>query len=150
MEKTLVLIKPDAVGKNQIGNVLGRFEEQGLKVIALKMLSLSQRQGATFYRVHEGKAFYPGLVDFIASGPIVALILEGEQAIARTREIMGATDPLQAKEGTIRREIGTNGQRNAVHGSDSPISAATEIPFFFSPMEIFPQGNRGKEGPVAS
>ena len=145
MEKTLVLIKPDAVGKSQIGNVIGRFEGQGLRVIALRMLSLSREQGATFYRVHQGKAFYPGLVDFIASGPVVALILEGERAISRTREIMGATDPLQAREGSIRREIGSNGQRNAVHGSDSPTSAAAEIPFFFSQMEIFPQGNGGKE-----
>jgi len=140
MERTLVLIKPDAVGQRKIGNVISRFEEEGLVVVALKMVFLSTDQGARFYQVHQDKPFYGSLAHFIASGPIVAMVLEGKEAISKVRELMGATDPSKAKEGTIRRQMGTNVERNAVHGSDSAASAATEIPFFFNEMEIFPWG----------
>ena len=143
MEKTLVLVKPDAVKKGKIGEVVGRFEEEGLRVLGLKMVFLSRQEGARFYQVHVGKPFYGGLVEFIASGPIVALVLEGERAISRVRELMGSTDPAEAKEGTIRRQMGTTVQRNAVHGSDSAESAAKEIPFFFNEMEIFSAAQEG-------
>lgn len=137
MERTLVLIKPDAVGRNQIGEVIRHFEGKGLRVVALKMVSLRPQRGAEFYEMHRDKPFYLSLIDFIASGPLVAMVLEGGEAISRVRDLMGATDPLKAKEGTIRRQIGTNVERNAVHGSDSSASAAREIPFFFNEMEMF-------------
>jgi len=142
MERTLVLIKPDAVEQSGIGRVISRFEEKGLRVTALKMVSLSREEGARFYSVHKDKPFYGSLTDFISSGPIVAMILEGEDAISLVREIMGVTDPAKAAEGTIRSEMGTNVERNAVHGSDSPSSAAFEIPFFFNGMEIFSSRRR--------
>ena len=138
MERTLVLIKPDAVGRNQIGEVIRRFEDGGLRVVGLKMVALSRSEGARFYRVHKGKPFYQDLIDFIASGPIVAMALEGKEAISRVRRLMGATDPLQAEEGTIRHHMGTNVRRNAVHGSDSVPSAGIEIAFFFNELEIVP------------
>lgn len=137
MKRTLVLIKPDAVKQGRMGRVISRFEEKGLRITALKMVCLNREEGARFYSVHKDKPFYDSLTDFISSGPIVAMILEGEEAISLVREMMGATDPAKAAEGTIRREMGTNVERNAVHGSDSPSSAAFEIPFFFNEMEIF-------------
>lgn len=136
MERTLVLVKPDTVGKRAIGHMISRFEDEGLRIVALKMVFLSREEGAGFYRVHQDKPFYDSLTRFIASGPIVAMVLEGREAISRVRRLMGATDPSQAEEGTIRKEMGTNVERNAVHGSDSPASASTEIGFFFSAMEI--------------
>ncbi len=138
MERTLVLVKPDVVGQRKIGEIIRRFEAQGLQVVGLKMVFLKRQDGARFYHVHQGKPFYQGLIEFIASGPIVAMILDGEEAISRVRELMGSTDPAEAKEGTIRHQMGTSVQQNAVHGSDSPTSAAMEIPFFFNQMEIFP------------
>ena len=142
MERTLVLIKPDAVGQRKIGSVISRFEEEGLRVLALKMVFLSKEEGSRFYQVHREKPFYGSLIEFISSGPIVAMVLEGKEAISRVRELMGATDPSKAKEGTIRREMGTDVERNAVHGSDSAASAATEIPFFFNEMETFARGEQ--------
>lgn len=136
MERTLVLIKPDAVERNQIGEVIHHLESHGLKVIALKMVFLEEAEGAGFYQVHKGKPFYENLIRFIASGPLVAMVLEGEEAISRTRTIMGVTDPAQAEEGSIRRKLGTSVVKNAVHGSDSTTSATTEISFFFSQREI--------------
>jgi nucleoside-diphosphate kinase len=136
MERTLVLVKPDAVEKRAIGHTIARLEDEGLRIVALKMVFLSREEGAAFYRVHQDKPFYDSLSRFIASGPIVAMVLEGKEAISRVRRLMGATDPSKAEEGTIRRQMGTNVERNAVHGSDSPASASTEIAFFFSAMEV--------------
>ena len=143
MERTLVFIKPDAVGQRRIGEIIRRFEDQGLQVVGLKMAFLAQHEGARFYHAHKDKPFFPELIKFIASGPIVAMVLEGEEAISRVRDLMGSTDPTEAKEGTIRHLMGTSVQRNAVHGSDSVTSAAMEIPFFFNQMEIFPAAMEG-------
>lgn len=136
-EKTLVLIKPDAVSKNLIGEIISRFEKNGLKIAALKKVKLSKEKAKEFYIVHREKPFYESLTDFMSEGPIVAMVIEGENAIERVRKIMGATNPKEAEEGTIRRDFGENIERNAVHGSDSQNSASYEIPFFFSNLEIF-------------
>ncbi|GAB5045902.1 nucleoside-diphosphate kinase [Thermodesulfovibrio sp. TK110] len=136
MEKTLVIIKPDAVKKNLIGEIISRFEKQGLRVAALKKIKMTKEQAKGFYIVHKDRPFYDSLTDFMSEGPIVVMVLEGEDAIAKVRKIMGATNPAQAEEGTIRREFAENIERNAVHGSDSPQSAAYEIPYFFSTLEI--------------
>ena len=143
MERTLVLVKPDAVGQGKIGEILRHFEAQGLQVVGLKMVYLKRQEGARFYQIHKDKPFFQGLIEFIASGPIVAMVLDGEEATSRVRELIGATDPAEAKEGTIRHQMGTSVQRNAVHGSDSVTSAAIEIPFFFKQMEIFPAAMEG-------
>lgn len=135
-ERTLVIIKPDAVSKNFIGEIISRFERQGLRVAALKKLKLTKEGAKGFYIVHKDRPFYESLTDFMSEGPIVVMVLEGEDAIARVRKIMGATNPAQAEEGTIRRDFAENIERNAVHGSDSPESAAYEIPYFFSALEI--------------
>ncbi|WP_297890165.1 nucleoside-diphosphate kinase [Sulfurihydrogenibium sp.] len=136
MERTLVLAKPDAVRKNVVGKIISRFEEEGFKLVALKKLKLTKEQAGKFYIVHKERPFYEELCEFMSSGPIVAMVWEGENVIARVREIMGATDPSKAAEGTLRKLYGTNVGENAVHGSDSPESAAYEIPFFFSGLEI--------------
>ena len=147
MERTLALIKPDAVGQGKIGEIIRRFEGQGLRVVGLKMVFLKQQEGVGFYRIHQDKPFFQGLIEFITSGPIIAVVLEGEEVISRVRELMGSTDPAEAKEGTIRRQMGTSVQKNAVHGSDSVESADREIPFFFNQMEIFPAvSERAGEG----
>jgi len=147
MERTLALIKPDAVGQGKIGEIIRRFEGQGLRVVGLKMVFLKQQEGVGFYRIHQDKPFFQGLIEFITSGPIIAMVLEGEEVISRVRELMGSTDPAEAKEGTIRRQMGTSVQKNAVHGSDSVESADREIPFFFNQMEIFPAvSERAGEG----
>jgi nucleoside-diphosphate kinase len=147
MERTLALIKPDAVGQGKIGEIIRRFEGQGLRVVGLKMVFLKQQEGVGFYHVHKDKPFFQGLIEFITSGPILAMVLEGEEVISRVRELMGSTDPAEAKEGTIRRQMGTSVQKNAVHGSDSVKSADREIPFFFNQMEIFPPASdRAGEG----
>lgn len=135
-ERTLVIIKPDAVSKNLIGEIIARFERQGLRVAALKKLKLTKEGAKGFYIVHKDRPFYESLTDFMSEGPVVVMVLEGEDAIARVRKIMGATNPAQAEEGTIRRDFAENIERNAVHGSDSPESAAYEIPYFFSALEI--------------
>lgn len=136
MERTLVMIKPDGVERNLIGKIISIFEEKGLKVIALKKLRLSKKQAKAFYIVHKNRPFYESLTDYISSGPIVAMVLEGENAIKKVREIMGATDPAEAEEGTIRKLFGVNKEKNTVHGSDSPESAEKEIYFFFSESEL--------------
>lgn len=136
MEKTLVLVKPDAVKKNVSGKIISRFEEEGFKIIALKKVKLSKEQAGRFYIVHKDRPFYGELCDFMSSGPIVAMVLEGQNAISRVRQIMGATDPSKAEEGTLRKLFGSNIGENAVHGSDSSESANYEIPFFFSGLEL--------------
>jgi len=136
MERTLVMVKPDAVTRNQVGEVLRRFEAAGLTIRALKMVRLDRREAEGFYQVHRGRPFFESLTRFMFSGPIVAMVLEGEDAIARVRKLMGATDPAKAEAGTIRKDLATNIEQNAVHGSDSPGSAAYEIPYFFSALEF--------------
>ena len=137
MERTLSIVKPDGVQKHLIGEVIKRFEGAGLKVVALKMISMDKKEAEGFYAVHRGKAFYESLTTFMSSGPAVVMILEGEGAISKTRELMGATDPKQAKEGTLRRQFATNIERNVVHGSDAPETAAFEIKYFFNSLEMF-------------
>ncbi len=136
MEKTLSIIKPDGVKKNIIGEVLSRFEKNGLRIAALKKISLSQDEAKGFYIVHKERPFYDSLTTFMSEGPVVVLVLEGDNAIVKLREIMGATNPANAAPGTIRKDFADSVERNIVHGSDSPESAAVEIPFFFSNLEI--------------
>jgi len=131
VQRTLSIIKPDAVRKNLIGRILARFEEQGLKVIALRMLCLSKEQAREFYSVHRERPFYNELVEYITSGPVVVSVLEGVDAVALNRRIMGATDPKRAAPGTIRSDYGESISINAVHGSDSVENAALEVRFFF-------------------
>ncbi len=136
VERTLSIVKPDGVESNLIGEVIGRFEREGLRVVALKMVRLTKEQAEGFYHVHRARPFYGSLTEFMSSGPCVAMVLEGEDAIAKVREVMGATDPAEAAPGTIRREFASNVERNVVHGSDSPESAEFEIGFFFSSLEL--------------
>jgi len=139
IERTLSIIKPDAVRKNVVGEIISRFEKAGLAVAALKMVHLSREQAEGFYAVHKDKPFFGELVEYMISGPVVVQVLEGEDAIARNRELMGATDPRQAAPGTIRADFGTSIEANAVHGSDGPETAAWEIAYFFKENEIFPR-----------
>ena len=136
VERTLMLIKPDAVRKGVEGKIIAHVQEKGFKLLALKKLKLTKEQAQQFYIVHKDRPFYDELCEFMSSGPIVAMVWEGENAISRIREIMGATNPEEAAEGTLRKLYGTNVGENAVHGSDSPESAVVEIPFFFSRLEI--------------
>lgn len=136
IERTLVMIKPDAVKKNAIGAIIGRFEKEGLKILAVKVKKLSLDDARAFYAVHSDKPFYGELTQFMSSGKMVALALEGENAIKRVRDIMGSTDSTKAAEGTLRAQFGTDIEKNAVHGSDSPGSADIEIPFYFSTLEL--------------
>jgi len=136
MERTLTIIKPDGVAANLIGEVLHRLEGKGLKPVAMKMLRLSPVQAAGFYHVHRDKGFFQSLVEFMTSGPVVAMVLEGEAAIARLREAMGATDPAKAAAGTLRKDFASSIEKNIIHGSDSPESAAFEIGYFFNSLEI--------------
>jgi nucleoside-diphosphate kinase len=137
MERTLSIVKPDGVQKHLIGEVIKRFEGRGLKVIAVKMISMSKKEAEGFYAVHRGKSFFESLTTFMSSGPCVAMVLEGEGAISKTRELMGATDPKQAKEGTLRNEFAANIEKNVVHGSDAPETAAFEMKYFFNSLEMF-------------
>ena len=137
IERTLSIIKPDAVGKNLIGQIYARLEEAGLTIVAARMLQLTPQQAQQFYGVHRDRPFYGDLVKFMTSGPIMVQVLQGESAIARNREVMGATNPREAATGTIRADFAENVERNAVHGSDGPDTARTEIAFFFSEAEIF-------------
>jgi len=137
MERTLAIVKPDAVARGKIGEILRRFEEAGLRICGLKMVRLSKQAAEGFYHVHRDRTFFDSLTTFMSSGPSVAVVLEGEGAIARVRAIMGATDPAKAAPGEIRRDLGTSIERNAVHGSDSAESAAVELPFFFGGVETF-------------
>jgi len=141
VERTLSIIKPDAVGRKLIGEILRRFESAGLKVAAGKLLRLMPERARDFYAVHKERPFFESLCTYMSSGPIFVSVLEGESAIARNREIMGATDPAKAAPGTIRKDWGKDVEQNAVHGSDSPDTAATEIAFFFRPDEIFGSSN---------
>jgi len=139
IERTLSIIKPDAVAKNVIGPIYARFEAAGLRIVAARMLHLTRDQAEAFYAVHRERPFYRDLVAFMTSGPVMVQVLEGEDAIARNREVMGATDPAKAAPGTVRAEFATNVEQNAVHGSDGPQTAATEVAFFFRPEEICPR-----------
>lgn len=135
-EQTLSIIKPDAVKKNNIGNILARLEKSGLKVVAAKMLQLSKSQAEEFYAIHRARPFYNDLVNFISSAPVLVSVLEGENAVAKNREVMGATNPKDAAPGTIRADFAESIDHNAVHGSDAPETARVEIAFFFKPEEI--------------
>jgi len=135
IEQTLSLIKPDGVAKGLIGEVIGRFERAGLKIKAMKMLHLSLAQARAFYAVHQARPFYDSLTRFMSSGPIVAMILEGDNAVQVNRDLMGATDPAEADPGTIRRDLAGDKEKNIVHGSDSPENACAEIAFFFNALE---------------
>ncbi len=137
MERTLSIVKPDGVSKSLIGEVIKRFEGNGLKVIGLKMIHLDKKEAEGFYAVHRGKAFFESLTTFMSSGPCVVMVLEGDAAISKTRELMGATDPQKAEEGTLRRQFASNIERNIVHGSDAVETAAFEIKYFFNALEIF-------------
>ena len=137
IERTLSIIKPDAVAKNVIGQIYARFEAAGLKVIAARMQHLSQREAEAFYAVHKERPFFKDLVSFMVSGPVMIQVLEGEGAIAKNRELMGATDPKKADKGTIRADFADSIDANAVHGSDAPETAAAEVAFFFPGLAIY-------------
>lgn len=136
IERTLSIVKPDAVAKNHVGEIYSRFEKAGLRITAAKMLHLNQAQAEAFYAVHRDRPFFPDLVQFMISGPVMVQVLEGESAIAKNREVMGATNPKEAAEGTIRADFATSIEENAVHGSDGAETAHEEIRFFFSELEI--------------
>jgi nucleoside-diphosphate kinase len=137
LERTLSIIKPDAVKKNVIGQILARFEKAGLRVIAARMMHLSRAEAEGFYAVHRERPFFRDLVDFMISGPVLVQVLEGENAIAKNRELMGATDPKKAERGTIRADFAESIDANAVHGSDSPDTARMEVAYFFPACEVF-------------
>ena len=137
IERTLSIIKPDAVAKNVIGQIYSRFESNNLKIVASKMKWLSRQEAEAFYAVHRERPFFKDLVDFMVSGPVQIQVLEGENAIMKNRELMGATDPKKAAKGTIRADFAQSIDDNAVHGSDSPETAAVEIAFFFPQMDIY-------------
>jgi nucleoside-diphosphate kinase len=137
VERTLSIVKPDAVAKNVIGDIYSRFEKAGLSIVAARMLSLSEVQAEGFYAVHRERPFFRDLVRFMISGPIMVQVLQGEDAIAKNRELMGATDPKKAKKGSIRADFADSIDANAVHGSDGPETARTEIAYFFPASEIF-------------
>lgn len=136
-EQTLSIIKPNGVQEHHIGDILSTFEGNGLSVIGIKMLHLTEKQAADFYAVHKERPFFKDLITFMSSGPVVAIVLEGENAVTKNREIMGATDPKKAKVGTIRAAFGKDVTANAVHGSDTPENAKAEISFFFRQNEVF-------------
>jgi len=136
IERTFSIIKPDAVGKNLIGKITQRFEDAGLQIVASRMVHLSEEKAGAFYAVHKERPFYNDLVSFMVSGPVVVQVLEGENAIARNREIMGATNPAEAAPGTIRADFAETVDENAVHGSDAPETAAEEIAFFFADDQL--------------
>ena len=139
IERTLSIIKPDAVAKNVIGQIYARFEAAGLKVAAAKLVQLSRAEAEGFYAVHKERPFFNDLVNFMISGPVFVQVLEGENAILKNRELMGATDPKKADKGTIRADFAASIDANAVHGSDAPETARTEIAFFFPGYEVFPR-----------
>ncbi len=135
-ERTLAIIKPDAVVRGLAGEIMDRIYKGGLQIAAMKMLHLTKAEAEGFYAVHKGKPFFDSLTDFMSSGPIVVMVLKGENAISRWRELMGATDPAKAAEGTIRKDFALNIEKNSVHGSDAPETAAYEISYFFNQLEI--------------
>ncbi|MFP4477101.1 MAG: nucleoside-diphosphate kinase [Desulfatibacillaceae bacterium] len=136
LERTLSIIKPDAVAANHIGDIVNRFEKAGLTIAGMKMLRMNRPQAEGFYAVHRERPFFGSLVEFMTSGPVVVMILEGEDAISKNREIMGPTNSNDAPSGTIRGDFGTDVEKNAVHGSDATETAATEISYFFTPYEL--------------
>lgn len=136
VQRTLSIVKPDAVAKNVIGKIYSRFEEAGLKIVASRMMQLSKAEAEAFYAVHKDRPFFNDLVKFMISGPVMVQVLEGENAIAKNRELMGATDPKKADKGTIRADFADSIDANAVHGSDAPETAAVEIAFFFPQQQI--------------
>lgn len=136
-ERTLAIIKPDAVKKNAVGDIINRYEQAGLKPVAMKLMQMSKPVAEGFYAVHKARPFFDSLCTFMSSGPAVVIVLQGDNAIKKNRELMGATDPAKADAGTIRKAHGANIEFNAVHGSDSPETAAFEVSYFFSGMEIF-------------
>jgi nucleoside-diphosphate kinase len=138
VERTLAIVKPDAVGRSLVGDILRRSEGAGLRICALKLVHLTRGDAERFYLVHRERPFYDSLCSYMSSGPVVACVLAGEGAITRWRELMGATDPVKAAAGTIRKDFGVDVEKNAVHGSDGPDTAAQEIPFFFNVLEIQP------------
>ena len=138
-ERTISIIKPDAVAKNVIGEIYSRFEKAGLKIVAAKMMQLSEEKAGEFYAVHKERPFYGELIDFMTSGPVMVQVLEGDDAIAKNREVMGATNPKEAAAGTIRADFAESIDENAVHGSDGPDTAKAEIAFFFSDDEVCPR-----------
>jgi len=138
LERTFSIIKPDATRRNLTGEIVARFEKSGLRVIASRRIKLSKEQAEAFYGVHRERPFFNSLVAFMTSGPVVVQVLEGENAIAKNREVMGATDPSKAADGTIRKDFAESIEANSVHGSDAPETAAQEIHFFFSDLEILP------------
>jgi len=137
-ERTLAIVKPDGVAAGKVGRVIARIEAERLSIVGLRLVRLSRAEAEGFYAVHRQRPFFSALTAFMSSGPAVAMVLEGEGAIARWREVMGATDPAKASEGTLRRELAENIERNVVHGSDAPETAAFEIGYFFRGMEILP------------
>ncbi|TVR61565.1 MAG: nucleoside-diphosphate kinase [Candidatus Competibacteraceae bacterium] len=139
VERTLSIIKPGAVRRNIIGQIISRFESSGLRIAAARMLRLDEEQAARFYEVHRERPFYPELIAYMTEGPILVMVLEGEDAIAKNRAIMGSTDPKKATPGTIRFDLAKNTTRNTVHGSDAPETAATEIAFFFETSDLCPR-----------
>jgi nucleoside-diphosphate kinase len=139
VERTLAIIKPDAVAKGVVGQIVDRFERAGLTVLAARLIHLSPAQAAGFYIVHKDRPFYQSLCAFMTQGPCLPIVLEGDAAIQRLRDLMGATDPAKAAPGTVRRDFASSIEANAVHGSDSPESAAFEIPYFFGALEILPR-----------
>jgi nucleoside-diphosphate kinase len=145
IERTLSIIKPDGVEKGIIGRVVSRFETNGLKPIAMKMKLLSRTEAEGFYAVHKARPFFNDLVKFMTSGPVVLMVLEGESAVTRNRDIMGATDPKKAAEGTIRKDFATDIEKNTVHGSDSPENAKIEVAYFFPEIEILPYEWKNKK-----
>jgi nucleoside-diphosphate kinase len=138
MERTLAIVKPDAIAQKVLGEVIKRLEVAGFRIVGLKMVNLTPEKAASFYAVHKERPFYQSLTKFMSSGPCVPVVLEGENVIERLRTLMGATDPSKAAEGTIRKDLASNVERNIIHGSDSEASASTEIPFFFSQYELLP------------
>jgi nucleoside-diphosphate kinase len=136
IERTLAIIKPDATERNLIGEIIKRYEQAGFQIIAMKMVKLTKKEAGQFYAAHRERSFFESLVDFMASGIIVVLVLQGEKVIQRHRDLMGVTDPKKADRGTIRRDFGSDIEHNVVHGSDSSDAAKVEISFFFSPQEI--------------
>ncbi len=138
MQRTLAIVKPDGVSQRAIGEVIKRLEGAGFRIVGMKMVNLSPEKAGSFYAVHKERPFYQSLIKFMSSGPCVPIVLEGENVIDRLRTLMGATDPAKAGEGTIRKDLASSVERNVIHGSDSEVSASTEIPFFFSQVELQP------------
>ena len=137
IEKTLSIVKPDAVNKNIVGKIYQRFEQAGLKIIAIKMKQLSKKEANNFYVIHKNKSFFKDLIEFMTSGPVIIQVLKGKNAIVKNRELMGSTNPKEAAQGTIRFDFGSSIDANVIHGSDSSKTATTEINFFFDDFEIF-------------